>query len=187
MSPVTGREKRRRGFQWPVVLWLTLVWVLLWGNLSVANVASGLVLSSLVVLVFPLPPIVFTGRVHPLALAGLVGRFAVDLVTASAQVAWEALRIGPRKPNAVIEVDLRSHSDLYLTITAELLSLVPGSLVVEARRSTSTLFLHVLAVEGPEDVERARRNALRQEERVMRALASPDELTEFRAAVEADR
>lgn len=173
---------RRNGVQWPMLIGLTVVWVLLWGNVTVANVLSGLVVAVVVTLVFPLPPIVFGGRVRPLGLARLIGWFVVELVVASAQVAAQALRIGQRPQNAVIQVDLRSRSDLYLTLTAELLSLVPGSLVVEARRSTSTLFLHVLGVCSEADVEEARRRALRQEERVMRALASDEELAAYPAS-----
>lgn len=170
---------RRSGVQWPMLIGLTIVWVLLWGGLTVANVVSGLVVAVVVTLVFPLPPIVFAGRVRPRGLAVLVGWFVVELVVASVQVAGQALRIGRPPMNAVIEVDLRSHSDLYLTLTAELLSLVPGSLVVEVRRSTSTLFLHVLGVRSAADVEQARQRALLQEERVVRALASDEELAAY--------
>ena len=38
----TGRPSSVRGLQLPVVLWLTLVWVALWGSLSVFNVVGGL-------------------------------------------------------------------------------------------------------------------------------------------------
>ncbi|WP_199701821.1 Na+/H+ antiporter subunit E [Jiangella rhizosphaerae] len=172
---------RRNGVQWPMLIGLTVVWVLLWGGLTVGNVLSGLVVAVVVTLVFPLPPIVFGGRLRARGLAVLIGWFVVELVVASVQVAALALRIGRPPLNAVIEVDLRSRSDLYLTLTAELLSLVPGSLVVEVRRSTSTLFLHVLGVRDESDVEAARRRALRQEERVVRALASDEELAAYLA------
>lgn len=187
MSPTT-KARRRRGFQWPFALWLTAVWVLLWGNLSVSNVVSGLLVSLVITAVFPLPPIVFGGQVRPLGVLRLVGRFALDLVVASAQVARHALWFGSRPVNAVIEVNLRSRSDLYMTLTAELLSLVPGSLVIEARRSTSTLYLHILGVGDETGVERARAQALAQEERVMHALASDEELSAYhRATTGADR
>lgn len=171
--------ERHNGVQWPMLIGLTVVWVLLWGGLTVSNVLSGLVVAVVVTLVFPLPPIVFAGRLRVRGLAVLIGWFVVDLVVASVQVAVQALRIGHRPLSAVIQVDLRSRSDLYLTVTAELLSLVPGSLVVEARRSTSTLFLHVLGIRDESDVEAARRRALRQEARVVRALASDEELAAY--------
>jgi multicomponent Na+:H+ antiporter subunit E len=163
-----------------MLVWLTIAWVLLWGDLSIANVVSGAVIGIMVTAVFPLPPIIFEGRVHPIAVARLLGWFVVDLVRASVQVTALALRFGHQPRNAVIHVALRSRSDLYLTITAELVTLVPGSMVIEARRSTSTLYVHVLGVRDDSDVDRARTHALAVEERVVRALASPTELAEFR-------
>lgn len=168
-------RRRRVAVQWPTLVWLTVVWVLLWGDLSVGNVLAGLLIGTVVSLVMPLPPVAWGGRVRPLALAHLVGRFAVDVVLASVQVGLQAFR---RRPplSAVIRVRLRSSSDLFLTLTAELCSLVPGSVVVEAHRLTSTLYLHVLDVGGPDGIEAARRRALEQEERVLRALASDADL-----------
>lgn len=188
MTPTTPRAEadaaapRRGRIQWPIVAWLTVVWVLLWGNLSVANVASGLAVSLVVETVFPLPPIVFGGRIRPIGLLKLIWWWAADLVVASVQVVGQALRVGEHPRNAVIEVDLYSRSDLYLTLTAELVTLIPGSVVIEARRSTGTLFLHVLGVRGDADIEHARRTALREERRVLEALASPAELAEYRRA-----
>jgi multicomponent Na+:H+ antiporter subunit E len=72
----------------------------------------------------------------------------------------------------VIEVDLRTHSDLILTVVAEIVSLVPGSLVVEARRSTHTLFLHVLDARDQAGVDRMRRQVYRLERRVELAFGT---------------
>ena len=72
--------------------------------------------------------------------------------------------------NAVVEVNLRTPSDFVLTVVAEMTCLIPGSLVVEARRSTHTLFLHVLDVGDRAGAERFRASVLAQEARVVRAL-----------------
>ena len=176
MSPTTRR--RPWSAQWPTVLWLVVVWVLLWGDLSVANVLAGIAISLLITRGLRMSPIDFQGTVHPFGLLVLVARFVVDLVHASFQVSLLALRPHRLPHGAVIAVQLRSHSDLYLTLTAELCSLVPGSLVVEAHRLTGRLYLHVLDVEQVGGIERARQIVLDQEERVLRALASDPELLE---------
>ncbi|WP_258725565.1 Na+/H+ antiporter subunit E [Cellulomonas sp. NS3] len=164
--------------QWGTTLWLTAVWVLLWGDLSVANVLVGLLLGYLVTHGLRMTPIDFHGRLRPLGLAHLVGRFLLDLVRASFEVSMVALRPRHVPRGAVIGVQLRSHSDLYLTMTAELCSLVPGSLVVEAHRVTGVLYLHVLDVEQSGGIEAARQVVLDQEARVLRAFASDEELAE---------
>src|SRR5690606_9450247 len=109
-------------------------------------------------IVFPLPPLRIEARVRPLWLGWLVLHFLSDVVVASAQVTWTTLRFDRQPRNAVIGVDLRSDSDLVLTVVAELVSLVPGSLVVEARRSTRTLFLHVLDARDQAGIDRMRRD-----------------------------
>lgn len=164
--------------QWGTTLWLAVVWVLLWGDLSVANVLAGLLLGYLVTHGLRMTPIDFHGRIRPLGLAHLVGRFVLDLVRASFEVSLLALRPRHVPRGAVIGVQLRSHSDLYLTMVGELCSLVPGSLVVEAHRVTGMLYLHVLDVEQSGGIEAARRVVLEQEERVLRAFASDEELAE---------
>ena len=158
--------------------WLTAVWVLLWGELSVANVLGGVAVAVLVTASLPMPAIEFHGRVHLVPLLYLVWRFVADLVVASAQVAAQALdpRRVPR--GAVLGVALRSHSDLYLTLTGELCSLVPGSLVVEAHRVTGMLYIHVLDVDTAGGVEAARAHVLDTEARLLRAIASDEELAE---------
>ncbi|MCL2091101.1 MAG: Na+/H+ antiporter subunit E [Micrococcales bacterium] len=168
--------------QWWSVVWLAVVWVALWGQVSVGNVLVGMVVGILVTMLLRMTPIDFHGRLRPWGLVRLISRFAVDLVRGSLEVAVIALRIGYVPTGAVIGVRLRSHSDLYLTLTAELCSLVPGTVVVDAHRLTGTLYLHVLDVthgRGVSDgLEVARSQVLAQEERVLRALASDAELVE---------
>ena len=171
--------RRRRGRLTVHVIaatWIVAVWVLLWGDLSVANVVVGLVLALVITTVLPMPPIDFHGRVRPLGVARVIGHLVVEVTRASVQVSKIALRPGPAPRGAVIGVRLRSHSDLYLTLTAELASLVPGSLVIEAHRLTGMLYLHVLDAEAGGGVEAHRASVLELEERVLRALASDAEL-----------
>jgi multicomponent Na+:H+ antiporter subunit E len=179
MSPVmreradgTLRPARFRAVQPWAIVWLTVVWVALWGDLSVANVVSGLLLGVAVCLVFPLPPVRMSLQVRPWWLAYLLIRFAADVVVASIQVSRVILAPGSLR-NSVVEVDLRSSSDFVLTLVAEMTSLVPGSVVVEARRSSYTLFLHVLDTPDRTAAERMREATLELERRVVRAFV-PD-------------
>lgn len=164
--------------QWGTVAWLAVVWVFLWGHISVANVLAGVLVGLIVTLAFRMAPIDFHGRLHPWALVVLGVRFVIDLLRASAEVSWLALRPRYKPHGAVIGVQLRSHSDFYLTATAELVTLVPGSLVVEANRLTGRLYLHVLDLAYSGGAEAVRASVLAQEERVLRAFASHDEQVE---------
>ena len=173
-------ERRRIVLHWPAVLFIILVWSLLWGNFSIANVVSGLAIAIVVVAVFPLPPILATGRARPIGLGKLLFWFIVDLVAASVEVAWLAIRPGPPPRSAVIAVTLFSNSDLYLTMTSELVTLVPGSVVVDVHRASSTLYVHVIDVDTDEEVAAARERVYLEERRVVEALASNAELATYR-------
>jgi multicomponent Na+:H+ antiporter subunit E len=169
---------RRRALRFSVAaaLWLIAVWVLLWGDLSVANLLSGVGIALLVGLGLRMPTVQFSGRIHLLPLLYLIVMFLRDIVVASVQVMVLAFRFGEAPLSAVIAVQMRSPVDLYMTLTAEITTLVPGTIVVEAHRTTGMLYVHVLDVGLAHGLGEARESVLRTEARVLRALASDAEL-----------
>src|SRR5215218_1873574 len=146
--------------QLPLLAWLVLVWNLLWGTWSWANLLSGVALALAVTVVLPLPPVVGGARVRPAAFLTFLSVFLVDLVTSGAQVAWLAVRPRGVPRSAIIQVHLRTDSDLLLTIVAEAVSLVAGSLVIDLDRERQALALHLLHVRDLDDVERKRGDVL---------------------------
>lgn len=173
-----SRPSRRRGLQPRAIVAVAVVWILLWDQLSWGNLVNGLLIGLVVTLVFPLPSLEFGGWPRPHRVAWVILCFLGDLVRASVQVIHLVFSRRPFR-NAVIEVQLRSRSDLYLTITAELVALVPGSVPVEARRSTSTLYIHLLDAGAPGELGRQRRHVLQIEERVVRAVGSRAEIADL--------
>lgn len=166
--------------RWPrtsmgMLIWLTLVWVLLWGEPTLANTITGLALALLVTTLLPIPRTPFDVRFRPLALVILIVKFLWDVTVASTQIAWFAI-IGRKPHGAVIRVRLRSHSDTYLTMCAGMTSLVPGSVVIDAHRHSGTLYIHVFDVKMSGGLAGAHRSALRQEERILRAFGSAEQL-----------
>ena len=172
-APTTGRHLRH---QIPLLAWLVLVWMLLWGTWSWANLISGLVVAVAVTLLLPLPPVVGGLRVRPWPLLAFLGHFFADLVASAALVAWQTIRPGGIRYSAIISVQMRTDSDLLLTIVSESLTLVPGSLVIDLDRDSRTLSLHILHVRDEADVERRRAAVLAEEERVVRAFGSAEEI-----------
>jgi multicomponent Na+:H+ antiporter subunit E len=166
---VDQADVARRRPSLAAVVVLTITWSLLWDRVSLFVVLTGVLLSLLVFVVFPLPRIERDGRIRPVALAQLVGRLAVDVVRSSVRVV--GLAFSPRTPRgAIIRVHLRSRSDLVLTLTAELVSLTPGTLVLEVRRAGSTLYIHVLDTVEPAGLQQAAQEVLDAEARVLRAF-----------------
>lgn len=155
---------------------LVTVWMLLWGVFSWPNLISGLAVSAVVLTVFPLPPVTFSGRPRALGILRFAGRFLTDLVIASAQLAVLAFRFGHEPRSAIIRVPLRVPSDLVLTLTGEAVSLVPGSLIVDTDQASTTLFIHVIGVRDRAAVERFRREVYETEARIVRAIGSDAEI-----------
>nr|WP_204332147.1 Na+/H+ antiporter subunit E [Geodermatophilus sabuli] len=167
--------------QVPLVVWLVLVWILLWGTWSWANVVSGLVVALAVLVFLPLPHVVGGIRVRPLALLAFVGQFVTDLVVSGAQVAWLALRPGGARQSAIVRVQLHADSDLLLTMVAEATSLVPGSLVLDLDREARVMTVHLLHVRDHAHVEREKADVLRTEQRLVGAFGSAADVESLRA------
>lgn len=165
---ITYVRERIRPFP---LFWLAVVWTALWGDVSIGNAVAGVLLGAVVLVVFPLPRAVVHVQVHPIPLLRLLGRFLADVVRASLQIAWRAVGPGPPPHGSVVTVQLRSRDELFQTITAEMVSLVPGSVVVELDSAAGLLSVHAFPAETPEAVERVRATVLAQEDRVLRALA----------------
>jgi multicomponent Na+:H+ antiporter subunit E len=168
--------------QLPLVAWLVVVWILLWGTWSWANLLSGLAVALGVMLLLPLPSVVGGTRVRPLPLVRYVGNFLVDLFVSGAEVAWQALRPSGVQQGAIVRVPLRADSDLLLTIVAETVSLVPGSLVLDLDREERVISVHLLQVDDLADVARQKADVVAIEERVVRAFGSAEDIAELERA-----
>lgn len=180
MRRSSSRRRLRWRLQWRAILALTIIWVILWGNYSLVDIVVGAAVSWLVTVTFPLPPIRYRGRPR---LFGTI-RLAVITLADLAVASWR-LTIGAFRPRidfrpAVIRVRLRSNQDLYQVETAELISIVPGSIVIDARRSTRTLYLHLVDVTGPDGIEDSRRSALTVERRLLEAIGSTSDIAALR-------
>ncbi len=179
---MTENRRLRSVLRWRLqgraVLLLALVWVLLWGDASLLNILYGLVLGWLVTVVFWLAPIRYYGKLRPWGVLRLVVAQLRDLAVASVQLAVIALRPRLNLRPGIIKVRLASNSDLYQVMVAELISIVPGTLVVETVRRPRLLYLHVFDLPDSRSVRAQRKHALQIEERVIRAFGSDHELRE---------
>lgn len=148
-----------------ILAWLTAVWILLWGNLSVANVLGGLAVGATIMLLLPLPRVPVEGRVRPLSVLKLAGLGVYYAAQSSAQVAWLAVRPGPPPLTGVLRCRLSIKSDLVLTLCIDLLNLIPGTMVLEVDQSRRMVYVHVLDVSTDRAVEQFYRT-VRQLERL---------------------
>ncbi len=178
--PATAHGPRRPRPSLLMLVVLMMLWVAMWGDLTPGNLVAGFGIAMLVTLLAPLP----RGAkrrlvVRPLPTLKLVAHFLRDIVVSALEISALVLR-NQQPRSAVIRVRLRSHSDMFLTATAGLTSLVPGSIVVDANRMAGTLYIHVFDVNMAGGLDRAHQIVLEQEERLLRAFATVDELSDAR-------
>lgn len=172
---ISGRRgvvhRRVQPVSWVV---LTLIWVMLWGNFSWINVLSGVLLSALVLAVFPMPPVRYGVGLHPWATIVLFTRFFGDMVVASVEVAYKACAPWEHPQGRFVRIPLRGNNDLLCTLTAQMTTLVPGSIVIDLESDDAgrTMLLHLFDAPGSDDVERMRQRVLDQEDRVLKALSA---------------
>lgn len=156
----------------PQLVWLTAVWVLLWGTFSLKSMVGGVLVAVLVIAVFPLPLVGERLPVRPIRLLRLIGYLAYDLVVSSVEVSWEILRYGPRTTAGIVAVPLQIDSALVVAAVADAVSLLPGTFVLQIERHRGVCYVHALGVRGPDDAQRVRRQVLALQRRVINALGS---------------
>jgi multicomponent Na+:H+ antiporter subunit E len=165
-----GRDVRVRLARLLPAAWLVLVWMLLWGTFSWANLLSGALVAVLVLRLFPLPHIAGSGRLRPLPALRFLGRFVLDLVRSSVQVAWQSVRPGPPVRSAIVAARLSDPSEFLLAMVVETLSLVPGSVVIDVDPAERTLYAHVLGAADDDAVVAFRAQVARIEADLVEAF-----------------
>jgi multicomponent Na+:H+ antiporter subunit E len=178
-ASVGSRRPRRTARVRPRVLeivWLTLVWVLLWGTFTPLSIVGGVAVAVAVIGAFRFPPAEAHLPLRPLRLLGLVGYLAYDTVLSGAEVSWQTVRYGPRARGAVFEVPLVSSSDRVVTVIANALSLSPGTMALQIDHAHGLWFVYALGPRDVAGVERSRRRTLNMQRRVIAALGTPEEL-----------
>jgi multicomponent Na+:H+ antiporter subunit E len=151
---------------------LVAIWLLAWGDLSVANLASGLVVAVILLVAFP-PHRQTPGvqRVSPLGAARLALYVLVQLVPSNVLVVREVVGRRSRIRTGVLAYPLRHPSEEVLSLMAHVIALTPGTMTVEATRDPCVLYVHFLLLE---DLDQARRTVARLERLAVAALGRPE-------------
>jgi len=130
---------------------LLMVWIALWGDLSWANLISGLIVIPIVTFIAGRRP--RAHRVHPLGVAKFAVLFLKMLIDSSLTVARTSLRPTPERLRAgVVAIHLEHPTPLVATIVADAITLTPGTLTLDVSADSSTLYIHVLGIGDPDDV-----------------------------------
>ena len=127
------------------VVTLTAAWCALWGSVSFANVASGVLISSIVSLPALGTPGVGRVRIVPLVTFGFV--VLRDLVASTFSVAYEVLTPPDNTEEAIVAVDLPGDSRAHMLLIVVAVTVTPGTAVIDVDSSQGRIYLHILHAE----------------------------------------
>ncbi len=163
---------RRVGF----VVFLLVIWLLLWGEVSVANVVSGLLVTALLLVVFPRSPGPTGFVVRPVPTLRFAVFFAREMVESALMLIRSVLGRESRLHTGVIAVPVFGCRGSLLAIIANLIALTPGTVAVELRDDPTMLYVHVLVFD---DIEAARAKVQQLNRLVVLAFAAKDQRAVF--------
>ena len=122
------------------VVWLTALWVMLWNDLSIANVASGLILSVVLLAANRLP---FAAgatsgnddrlRISPLHFAYFIVYVVVQLIRSNLSLARKILTRTNTVNAGVIAVPMRTCGEMTMLVMSNVITLTPGTITIEAK------------------------------------------------------
>lgn len=171
-----------------IMSWLTVLWIMLWGDLSWANVLGGVLIAAVVVLVARLDsaslrPTYF----HPHWAVAYIVVLMWQLLLSNLRLAVEILTPGDGTHTAIIAVPIRGGSDAVVNLVANSITLTPGTMTIDVQRhernefdydgdgivdemtAGATLYIHCIY---GSDVDAVRLGILRLEELALRAFGS---------------
>ncbi len=157
-----------------IVIWLAVLWVLMWGSLTFANAAGG-ILVAVAVLVFARLPRLRrndpddAARINPLAALWFGVYVLYKLLEANLILAWEVVTPHNKIHQGVIAVPLRTSSETAMMVVANVITLTPGTVTIDSIGTPAVLYVHVLHLH---DIERVRTDLLHIEELSVRAFGS---------------
>jgi multicomponent Na+:H+ antiporter subunit E len=158
---------------WRVAV-LVVLWLLAWGDLSLANLVSGVAVAILLLVAFP-PDRRESDhvRVSLVGVARLLVHVARQIVISNVQMTGTILRRRTGIDPGVLAHELREPSDEVLALMTSVIALSPGTMVVDVSRDASTIYVHFLKLH---DADAARASMHRLESLVERAVSHPRSL-----------
>ena len=147
---------------------LVVLWLLAWGEVSLANVASGVVVGAGLMAAFP-PRRHAHARVRPspVGIAVLLVYIARQLIVANLLVAREIVSPRSRVRTGVIAHRVRHDPEEVVALMANVIALSPGTMTVEVDDDPTVVYVHFLLLQ---DIDQARRALAHLEDVVARAL-----------------
>ncbi len=143
---------------------LALAWMALTGQFDPLNFISGFILGYLLLRLVRRPGESLSYFRKAILAIRFAGFYLWELVLANLRVARAVLSLRPKLAPAVVAIPLEAHSDLSVTLLANLITLTPGSLTLDISTDRSVIYIHTMQAE---DLDQVRLDIKELEARVL--------------------
>ena len=168
-----------------LITWLTTLWVLLWGDVSFANVLGGVAVAIVVVMFARLDAASLRPtHFRPWWALRYLTTVMWQLLTANLRLAIEILTPHDGTYTGIIAVPIRGGSDAVVNLVANSITLTPGTMTIDVKRhdrsgddddemtAGATLYVHGMYMRN---VEQVRHDVLRLEALALHAFGTDEE------------
>ena len=139
---------------WSMV-WIIIMWCMLMGEVTVANLVGGLLASLFIVFALPLPAMPVAGiSVSWGKLFIFMAQWFVELMEASIKVGWLAVRPQEVPKTAIVKLPMRVENEFVLALAVSLYNLQPGGTVSDIDIANRMLTIHLLNADSEGHLER---------------------------------
>lgn len=130
---------------------LVILWLLAWGELTLANLLSGAAVAAALLLAFPARRR-SSARLHPSlsGLARLAAYIATQLVVSNVVMTKQILRRRPELTPGVIAHRLETPSEEVLTLMTSIIALSPGTMTADITPNSSVVYVHFFRLTDPD-------------------------------------
>ena len=146
------------------------LWLLAWGDVSLANIVSGLAVAAALLVAFPPGPRASSGLRFSMAGAGHLAVYVViQLVKSNVVMSRQILRRRLDVRPGVLAHRLRRPSEEVVTVMTSVIALSPGTMTVDVDSESTTIYVHFFDLR---DVEAARTSLRTLEHLAVGAIAA---------------
>jgi multicomponent Na+:H+ antiporter subunit E len=126
---------------------LTLIWVALTGTFTYINLLIGFVISYFVLWIISRNSEDKRYFTIAFKIIGFFFFFLYEMVKANLQVAYEVMTSHLHMKPGIVKIELEAKTDLEITLLSNLISLTPGTLVLDVSDDRRVMYVHGMYLE----------------------------------------
>ncbi len=152
MSGIGSSDARRisAAAMFSADLLLALVWVAMTGSFNVGGLLVGFLVGYVVLYLLQGVTGGSSYFVKVPRLLGFAGFYLLEVVRANIRVAIDVVTPASTRSPGVVAVPLDASTDAEITLLANLITMTPGSLVIDVSDDRSVLYVHSMFLDDPE-------------------------------------